>query len=60
MSRTATLKALLAGAILLILSMAPGCAGPMVKTETTPVAGEETVLLPEPKHDSDVSLEESL
>lgn len=60
MSRTATLKALLAGAILLILSMAPGCAGTTVKTETTPVAGEETVLLPEPKHDSDVSLEESL
>jgi len=60
MSRTAAFKTLLAGAIMLILSLAPGCGGATVETETTPVAGEETVTLPEPKHDSDVSLEESL
>jgi SagB-type dehydrogenase family enzyme len=60
MSRTATFKALMAGAIMLVLSLAPGCGGSTVAKTTASVAGEETVQLPEPKHNSDVSLEESL
>jgi SagB-type dehydrogenase family enzyme len=50
----------LAGAGLLMISLAMGCAGPAVETTSAPAAGEETMQLPEPKYDSNISLEKSL
>ncbi len=64
----------LAGVVLLIVLLATGCTGPaaetttitvetpaiLIETTTAPIVGEEIVQLPEPKYDSDVSLEESL
>jgi SagB-type dehydrogenase family enzyme len=51
---------LLAGAGLVMLAFSTGCGGPATGPTPSPVAEETTMRLPEPRYDSDISLEESL